>query len=221
MIDCSHGNSQKDHRNQAAVSASIAEQVAAGSWRVMGAMLESHLVEGRQDYVPGQAAYGQSITDACLSLEQTEPLLELLAAAQQKRGSGVKTFAYGDVPRWPSRPRSRWSYSPDAAAAQIPRPPAAADGDELFATTCQVCHGQAGHRRRGPGAARRQVHRRLRAQGAPGGAAGHDDAGVHQHDVAGRNRRRHALRRAAAGARRPRARRPARRCRTRASRSSS
>jgi len=50
-------------------------------------MLESHLVEGRQDYVPGQAAYGQSITDACLSIEQTEPLLELLATAQQKRGS--------------------------------------------------------------------------------------------------------------------------------------
>jgi 3-deoxy-7-phosphoheptulonate synthase len=88
MIDCSHGNSQKDHRKQAAVSAAIAGQVAAGSWRVMGAMLESHLVEGRQDYVPGHAAaYGQSITDACLSLEQTEPLLEQLAAAQQKRGS--------------------------------------------------------------------------------------------------------------------------------------
>ena len=87
MIDCSHGNSQKDHRKQAAVSAAIADQVAAGSWHVMGAMLESHLVEGRQDYVPGQAAYGQSITDACISLEQTEPLLERLAAAQQKRGS--------------------------------------------------------------------------------------------------------------------------------------
>jgi len=88
MIDCSHGNSQKDHRKQAAVSAAIAGQVAAGSWRVMGAMLESHLVEGRQDYVPGHAAaYGQSITDACISLEQTEPLLEQLAAAQQTRGS--------------------------------------------------------------------------------------------------------------------------------------
>ena len=87
MIDCSHGNSQKDHRKQAAVAAAIADQVAAGSWHVMGTMLESHLVEGRQDYVPGQAAYGQSITDACLSLEQTEPLLERLAAAQQSRGS--------------------------------------------------------------------------------------------------------------------------------------
>ena len=56
MIDCSHGNSHKDHRRQADVAASIAEQVAAGSWQIFGAMLESHLVEGRQDYVPGQPA---------------------------------------------------------------------------------------------------------------------------------------------------------------------
>ena len=87
MIDCSHGNSQKDHRKQTAVAASIAEQVCAGSWHVMGAMLESHLVEGRQDYTPG-ATYGQSITDACLSLDQTEPILEQLATAQVKRGRG-------------------------------------------------------------------------------------------------------------------------------------
>ena len=47
-------------------------------------MLESHLVEGRQDYVPGHpAVYGQSITDACISLEQTEDVLEQLAQAQQ------------------------------------------------------------------------------------------------------------------------------------------
>jgi 3-deoxy-7-phosphoheptulonate synthase len=50
-------------------------------------MLESHLVEGRQDFVPGSSSvYGQSITDACISLEQTEPLLEQLAAAQRARG---------------------------------------------------------------------------------------------------------------------------------------
>jgi 3-deoxy-7-phosphoheptulonate synthase len=85
MIDCSHGNSQKDHRNQTAVAASIAEQVCAGSWHVMGAMLESHLVEGRQDYAPGRATYGQSITDACLSFDHTEPILEQLATAQTKR----------------------------------------------------------------------------------------------------------------------------------------
>jgi len=87
MIDCSHGNSLKDHSKQAVAAASICEQVAEGSWNVFGAMIESHLVEGRQDYVPGKAAvYGQSITDACISIEQTEPILERLAAAQQKRG---------------------------------------------------------------------------------------------------------------------------------------
>jgi 3-deoxy-7-phosphoheptulonate synthase len=87
MIDCSHGNSNKDHRRQAQVAASISEQVGCGSWRVFGAMIESHLVEGRQDYTPGKpAVFGQSITDACISLDQTEPLLEQLAAAQQKRG---------------------------------------------------------------------------------------------------------------------------------------
>jgi 3-deoxy-7-phosphoheptulonate synthase len=87
MIDCSHGNSEKNHLRQASVADSIGEQVASGSWRIFGTMLESHLVEGRQDYVAGSAVYGQSITDACISLEQTEPILERLAAAQQKRGS--------------------------------------------------------------------------------------------------------------------------------------
>jgi 3-deoxy-7-phosphoheptulonate synthase len=87
MVDCSHGNSLKDHCKQAMVAASICEQVSSGSWRIFGAMLESHLVEGRQDYAPGQhACYGQSITDACISLAQTEPLLENLAKAQQTRG---------------------------------------------------------------------------------------------------------------------------------------
>jgi len=86
MIDCSHGNSLKDHRRQGEVAASICEQVAGGDARIIGAMLESHLREGRQDYVPGQpAVYGQSITDACISLEQTEPLLEQFARAQQTR----------------------------------------------------------------------------------------------------------------------------------------
>jgi 3-deoxy-7-phosphoheptulonate synthase len=87
MVDCSHGNSHKDHHRQADVAAAICDQIASGSRQIFGAMLESHLVEGRQDYVPGrQAVYGQSITDACLSLSQTEPLLEQLAQAQRARG---------------------------------------------------------------------------------------------------------------------------------------
>jgi 3-deoxy-7-phosphoheptulonate synthase len=88
MIDCSHGNSRKDHRRQADVAASICDQVAGGSWHIFGTMLESHLQEGRQDYVAGQpSTYGQSITDACISLGQTEPLLEQFAKAQQTRGA--------------------------------------------------------------------------------------------------------------------------------------
>jgi 3-deoxy-7-phosphoheptulonate synthase len=86
MIDCSHGNSRKDHRRQADVAGAVSDQVAGGSPRIFGAMLESHLVEGRQDYAPGKTAtYGQSITDACLSIEHTEPILEQLAKAQQTR----------------------------------------------------------------------------------------------------------------------------------------
>ncbi|MDQ3350122.1 MAG: 3-deoxy-7-phosphoheptulonate synthase [Acidobacteriota bacterium] len=88
MIDCSHGNSDKDYRRQADVAASICEQVASGSGRIFGAMLESNIVEGRQDYVPGRpAVYGQSITDACISLEQTDTLFERFATAQQARGT--------------------------------------------------------------------------------------------------------------------------------------
>ena len=87
MVDCSHGNSHKDHHRQADVAAAICDQMASGSRQIFGAMLESHLVEGRQDYVPGRpAVYGQSITDACLSLTQTEPLLEQFAQAQRARG---------------------------------------------------------------------------------------------------------------------------------------
>jgi 3-deoxy-7-phosphoheptulonate synthase len=88
MIDCSHGNSNKDYRRQADVAASICQQVASGSWQIFGAMLESNIVEGRQDYVPGRpAVYGQSITDPCISFAQTEPLFEQFARAQQARGS--------------------------------------------------------------------------------------------------------------------------------------
>ena len=96
MVDCSHGNSLKDHTRQKDVAESICEQVAAGSLQIFGAMLESHLLEGRQDYIPGQPAiYGQSITDACLSLEQTEPLLEAFAKAQLARSKTAYSTSPG------------------------------------------------------------------------------------------------------------------------------
>jgi 3-deoxy-7-phosphoheptulonate synthase len=84
MVDCSHGNSGKDYRQQVAVTGDVSAQIAGGSRRIFGVMIESHLVEGRQDPRPGAPlAYGQSITDACLSLSQTEPLLEQLAQARR------------------------------------------------------------------------------------------------------------------------------------------
>jgi len=90
MIDCSHGNSEKDHRRQSLVASAVAEQIAAGSHHIFGVMLESHLVEGRQDLKPGEPpTYGQSVTDACLSFEQTEPLFEELARAQRARTAHV------------------------------------------------------------------------------------------------------------------------------------
>jgi 3-deoxy-7-phosphoheptulonate synthase len=89
MIDCSHGNSGKDFRRQPVVARAVAAEVAAGSRDVVGIMIESHLVEGRQDLVPGRPlTFGQSITDACLSWEATQPLLEELAAAVRQRRQG-------------------------------------------------------------------------------------------------------------------------------------
>ncbi len=92
MIDCSHGNSDKDYTRQALVARSIAEQLAEGADEVCGVMIESHLKEGRQDQVAGQPlVYGQSITDACISWERTVPVLEELALAVRRRRQQRKT----------------------------------------------------------------------------------------------------------------------------------
>ncbi len=86
MIDASHANSQKNHQNQIAVCDSIASQLAAGEQRIVGVMIESHLVAGRQDLLPGQPlAYGQSITDACLGWEDSVRCLDTLAEAVRQR----------------------------------------------------------------------------------------------------------------------------------------
>ncbi len=86
MIDCSHANSGKDPLRQPAVFAEIATRVAGGDRSVFGIMLESFLVAGRQDITPGKPlTYGQSITDACLGWDATEPLLAQLAEAVRSR----------------------------------------------------------------------------------------------------------------------------------------
>ncbi len=82
MIDCSHGNSNKDYRKQPQVAAAICAQLAAGSKTIIGTMLESNLLEGSQSE---PAQYGMSITDACISWETTEAVLDELAAAVRAR----------------------------------------------------------------------------------------------------------------------------------------
>ena len=86
MVDASHGNSGKDHRRQPVVAAAIAEQVAAGERGLTGVMLESFLVEGKQE--PGPPAtltYGQSVTDACMDFGTTAAVLAELAGAVRTR----------------------------------------------------------------------------------------------------------------------------------------
>jgi 3-deoxy-7-phosphoheptulonate synthase len=86
MVDFSHANSNKQHKNQINVCRDVASQVAGGDVRIFGAMIESHLVEGRQDVVNGKnLTYGQSITDACLGWDDTETVIEELAAAARQR----------------------------------------------------------------------------------------------------------------------------------------
>jgi 3-deoxy-7-phosphoheptulonate synthase len=86
MIDFSHGNSRKQYKLQMEVAASVAAQLAAGEERIVGVMVESHLVEGRQDLMPGHAlTYGQSITDACIGWDDSLAMLEQLAAAVRSR----------------------------------------------------------------------------------------------------------------------------------------
>ncbi len=86
MIDCSHGNSSKDHARQAQVADDVAAQVARGSRALFGVMLESFLEDGRQDWKPdGSMVFGRSITDACIGWEATLPLFDSLAAAVRAR----------------------------------------------------------------------------------------------------------------------------------------
>ena len=86
MIDCSHGNSQKNPDNQLLVAQDIVDQLSEGEARIFGVMIESHLVAGREDLVAGRApTYGRSITDGCLGWEATEQALELLAEGVAER----------------------------------------------------------------------------------------------------------------------------------------
>lgn len=86
MIDFSHANSAKQYQRQNAVAEDVGAQIAAGQQAIFGVMIESHLVEGRQDLVPGQPlTFGQSITDACIGWDDTENVLRHLAASVRAR----------------------------------------------------------------------------------------------------------------------------------------
>jgi 3-deoxy-7-phosphoheptulonate synthase len=95
MIDCSHGNSSKNHKNQPKVASSIANQIRAGETGIIGVMIESNLSEGRQD-VPKEGKsglkHGVSITDACIDWDTTEKVLtELAEAVKERRQNNAAT----------------------------------------------------------------------------------------------------------------------------------
>ena len=86
MVDFSHGNSRKQFKLQMEVCDSVAEQISGGEERIMGVMVESHLVEGRQDLSPDKPlTYGQSVTDACINWDDSVAVMEKLAAAVRAR----------------------------------------------------------------------------------------------------------------------------------------
>jgi 3-deoxy-7-phosphoheptulonate synthase len=90
MVDCSHANSSKQHQKQIDVAKDIAAQIASGSRRVFGLMVESHLNAGAQKFTPGKdkiadLEYGKSITDACLAWDDSAGVLEVLSQAVKAR----------------------------------------------------------------------------------------------------------------------------------------
>ena len=99
MVDASHANSGKRPENQLPVCEDVARQMAGGEERIIGAMVESHLVAGRQDLVPGKPlTYGQSITDGCLGWEDTVRALDVLATAVRERRLRDASVNGGDAP---------------------------------------------------------------------------------------------------------------------------
>jgi 3-deoxy-7-phosphoheptulonate synthase len=124
MVDCSHANSGKQPSRQAEVARSLAEQIAAGSQAIAGAMLESNLQEGAQPYVPGQddrtrLAYGMSITDACMGWPASTAALALLSKAVESRRMKRARAMPSQVPSTPSYVHRVDSASPDAAFADL------------------------------------------------------------------------------------------------------
>jgi len=120
MVDCSHANSNKQHERQIDVAKNIAEQVAGGSTRIFGVMVESHLQAGAQKFTPGKdradtLVYGQSITDACLGWDDSVQLLETLSQAVEQR----RMVRRREEPERPANVYSVDSVSADAAFVDL------------------------------------------------------------------------------------------------------
>jgi len=88
MVDASHGNSERDHGRQAGVARDLAAQIAAGQRGIVGVMLESFLVEGRQDLDAAELVFGKSVTDPCMGWDETVGSLRDLATAVRARREG-------------------------------------------------------------------------------------------------------------------------------------
>ena len=91
MVDCSHGNSGKDHAEQAQVASYLGRLIAQGERHIAGVMLESHLQAGKQSVAAAtDLVYGQSVTDSCIDFETTKQLLAELALAVRSRRNTAK-----------------------------------------------------------------------------------------------------------------------------------
>lgn len=95
MVDCSHANSGKDPLRQSEVAADLARQMAAGEKAIVAVMLESNLLGGTQDDRAEPLVYGRNVTDACLSWEQTLPVLAALARGVMARRSAARCARRG------------------------------------------------------------------------------------------------------------------------------
>lgn len=89
MVDCSHGNSNKNHEQQKVVVTDLCEQISKGSREIFGVMIESNLIAGNQK-LTNNLVYGQSITDACINWQDSEIVLEQLANAVKQRRRATK-----------------------------------------------------------------------------------------------------------------------------------
>ncbi len=143
MVDCSHANSSKQHQKQIDVAKDIADQIAGGSRRVFGVMVESHLQAGAQKFTPGKdriagLEYGKSITDACLGWDDSTQVLETLSrAVRLRRGAVARSIAAVPLKAGPVEPSFVWtaeSASPDSAFLGLvdacPTRPTQAQGSE-------------------------------------------------------------------------------------------